>query len=51
MEQSWNKVAHRSLRIPAFARKHCSIDLNFSFARGARHWTVPTGTRLSKAVT
>jgi len=27
----------QKLRFPAFARKYCSIDLSFSFARGARH--------------
>jgi hypothetical protein len=36
MEQSWNNAAAKGLRFPAFARKHCSIDLSFSFARGAR---------------
>jgi hypothetical protein len=36
MEQSWNNVRAKSLHFPTFARKHCSIDLRFSFARGAR---------------
>jgi hypothetical protein len=35
-EQSWNSVRAKSLSFPAFAQKHCSIDLRFSFARGAR---------------
>ena len=35
MVQSRNNAAVKSLRFPAFARKHCSIDLSFSFARGA----------------
>jgi len=35
MEQSWNNVRAKSLHFPTFARKHCSIDLRFSFARGA----------------
>ena len=34
MEQSWNNGADKSLCFPAFARKHCSIDFRFSFARG-----------------
>jgi hypothetical protein len=39
MEQSWNNAAAESLRFSAFAPKHCSIDLSFSFARGPRHPT------------
>jgi len=35
VEQSRNNVRAKSLCFPAFARKHCSIDLKFSFARGA----------------
>jgi len=35
MEQSWNNAANKSLHFTAFAQKHCSIDLRFSFARGA----------------
>jgi hypothetical protein len=35
MEQSWNNVRAKTLCFPAFARKHCSIDLSFSFARRA----------------
>ena len=38
---AWNSrgtnVHAKSLCFPASARKHCSIDLSFSFARGARH--------------
>jgi hypothetical protein len=36
MELSWNNVADKSLRFPALSRTHCSIDLSFSFALGAR---------------
>jgi len=35
MEQWWNNARAKSLRLPALARKHCSIDLSFSFARRA----------------
>ena len=35
-EQSRNIARAKILRFPALARKHCSIDLSFSFARGAR---------------
>jgi len=37
MEQSWYNGRAKSLRFPASALKHCSIDLSFSSARGARH--------------
>src|SRR5262245_34285389 len=36
MELSWNNVRIKSLHFPALAQRHCSIDLSFSFARGAR---------------
>jgi len=36
MEQSRNNARAKSLCFPASARKHCSIDLRFSFARRAR---------------
>jgi hypothetical protein len=37
VEQSWHNARAKTLRFPACARKHRSIDLRFSFARGARH--------------
>jgi hypothetical protein len=37
MQQLWNNVRAESLRFSALAPTHCSIDLRFSFARGAHH--------------
>jgi len=36
MVQSRRNARAKTLCFPACVRKHCSIDLSFSFARGAR---------------